>query len=153
MPEIPVSVRGRQYDIACTDDEHEATVTARDMLNHEMQKWVNQEDIGIPHLLIMCALSFADQIRNLERQTEEAKDQLDALRSRCNWMLCATRPDSAESKPDATVQEFEDKEIPDEDYANLTDLADFAEEIATGLEESFGISSDGESDRSPDSDN
>ncbi len=141
MPEIPVSVRGRQYDIACTDDEHEATVTARDMLNHEMQKWVDQEDIGIPHLLIMCALSFADQIRNLERQTEEAKDQLDALRN------------SAESKPDATVQEFEDKEIPDEDYANLTDLADFAEEIATGLEESFGISSDGESDRSPDSDN
>lgn len=141
MPEIPVSVRGRQYDIACTDDEHEATVTARDMLNHEMQKWVDQEDIGIPHLLIMCALSFADQIRNLERQAEEAKDQLDALRN------------SAESKPDATVQEFEDKEIPDEDYANLTDLADFAEEIATGLEESFGISSDGESDRSPDSDN
>ena len=141
MPEIPVSVRGRQYDIACTDDEHEATVTARDMLNHEMQKWVDQEDIGIPHLLIMCALSFADQIRNLERQAEEAKDQLDALLN------------SAESKQDATVQEFEDKEIPDEDNANLTELADFAEEIATGLEESFGISSDGESDRSPDSDN
>lgn len=140
MPEIPVSVRGRQYDIACTDDEHEATVTARDMLNHEMQKWVDQEDIGIPHLLIMCALSFADQIRNLERQSEEAKDQLDALRN------------SAESKQDATVQEFEDKEIPDEDNADLTELADFAEEIATGLEESFGISSDGESDRSPDSD-
>lgn len=140
MPEIPVSVRGRQYDIACTDDEHEATVTARDMLNHEMQKWVDQEDIGIPHLLIMCALSFADQIRNLERQSEEAKDQLDALRN------------SAESKQDATVQEFEDKEIPDEDNADLTELADFAEEIATGLEESFGISSDGKSDRSPDSD-
>ncbi len=133
MPEIPVSVRGRQYDIACTDDEHEATVTARDMLNHEMQRWVDQEDIGIPHLLIMCALSFADQIRNLERQAEEAKGQLDAPRS------------SVESKQDAAIRESEDKEIPDEDYANLTELADFAEEIATGLEESFGIKSEGES--------
>ena len=132
MPEIPVSVRGHQYDIACTDDEHEATVTARDMLNHEMQRWVDQEDIGIPHLLIMCALSFADQIRYLERQAEEAKDQLEALR------------ESTESVKDAPIQKFEDKEIPEESFANLTELADFAEEIATGLEESFGINTETE---------
>lgn len=138
MPEIPVSVRERQYDIACTDDEHEATVTARDMLDHEIQKWVAQEDIGIPHLLIMCALSFADQIRNLERQVEETKDQLEGLRN------------SAESEPSATIHEFEGKEIPEENYANLTELADFAEEIATGLEESFGISNEDESFQSQD---
>ena len=143
MPEIPVSVRGRQYDIACTEDEHEATVTARDMLNHEMQKWVDQEGIGIPHLLIMCALSFADQIRNLERQAEEAKDQLETLRN------------SVESVQDSPTQELEDKEIPEENYADLTDLtelADFAEEIATGLEESFGISTVVESNQSQDTD-
>ena len=132
MPEIPVSVRGRQYDIACTDDEHEATVTARDMLNHEMQRWVDQEDIGVPYLLIMCALSFADQVRNLERQAEEAKDQLEALRK------------STESVKDAPIQKFEDKEIPEESFADLTELADFAEEIATGLEESFGINAETE---------
>lgn len=140
MPEIPVSVRGRQYDIACTDDEHEATVTARDMLNHEMQRWVDQEDIGVPHLLIMCALSFADQVRNLERQAEEAKDQLEALRK------------STESVEDAPIQEFEDKEILEESFADLTELADFAEEIATGLEESFGINTETESNRSHDTD-
>lgn len=140
MPEIPVSVRGRQYDIACTEDEHEATVTARDMLNHEMQKWVDQEEIGIPHLLIMCALSFADQIRNLERQAEEAKDQLETLRN------------SVESVQDSPTQELEDKEIPEENYADLTELADFAEEIATGLEESFGISTVVESNQSQDTD-
>ena len=140
MPEIPVSVRGRQYDIACTDDEHEATVTARDMLNHEMQRWVDQEDIGVPHLLIMCALSFADQVRNLERQAEETKDQLEALRK------------STESVKDAPIQEFEDKEIPEESFADLTELADFAEEIATGLEESFGINTETESNRSHDTD-
>ena len=141
MPEIPVSVRGRQYDIACTDDEHEATVTARDMLNHEMQKWVEQEEIGVPHLLIMCALSFADQIRNLERQAEEAKDQLEALRN------------SVESVQDVPIDELDDKEIPEENFANLTELADFAEEIASGLEESFGISTEDESNRLQDTNN
>ena len=139
MPEIPVSVRGRQYDIACTDDEHEATVTARDMLDHEMQKWVEQEDIGIPHLLIMCALSFADQIRNLERQAEETKDQLEALR------------ESIEPEPLTAFHEL-DKEISEENYVNLSELAEFAEEIAAGLEESFGISNEDESDPSQDID-
>ena len=139
MPEIPVSVRGRQYDIACTEDEHEATVTARDMLDHEMQKWVEQEDIGIPHLLIMCALSFADQIRNLERQAEETKDQLEALRN------------SIEPEPLTAFHEI-DQEISEENYVDLAELADFAEEIAAGLEESFGISNEDESDPAQDID-
>lgn len=140
MPDIPVTVRGRQYDIACTDDEHEATVTARDMLDHEMQRWMPQEEIGIPHLLIMCALSFADQIRNLERQAEETKDQLEALR------------DSLEPASDAAAQEYEDEDIPEENYADLADLADFAEGIAAGLEESFGISNENDLDPSEESD-
>ena len=140
MPDIPVTVRGRQYDIACTDDEHEATVTARDMLDHEMQKWVPQEEIGVPHLLIMCALSFADQIRNLERQAEETKDQLDALRN------------SLESASDAATQESEDMDIPDENYADLGELAEFAEEIASGLEESFGINNEDDLDPPEESD-
>lgn len=141
MPDIPVTVRGRQYDIACTDDEHEATVTARDMLDHEMQKWVPQEDIGVPHLLIMCALSFADQIRNLERQAEETKDQLDALRN------------SLESASDATTQEFDDKDNPEENYVDLGELAEFAEEIASGLEDSFGISNEDDLDPPEETDN
>ena len=124
MPEVVIHVAGREFRIACTEAEAEATNSAAEILNAELRKWAAEnEEAGTPQLLIISALNLASKIKALEDKVRDGEHESADLKTIANAAAADRRKlDDAASALDANAEE-------------LQSIADRAEQLAEELEE------------------
>ncbi|MEL6169044.1 MAG: cell division protein ZapA [Pseudomonadota bacterium] len=125
MPEVKISIGGRDYDVACQEGEEHFLRAAAEMLNTEAMHLVNQ--IGrMPEsrMLLMSGLLLADKTAGVE-------DKFGAMEARLATQeaeLENLRAGAAAAPPGPSEEEI----------AALRALADRAEALAGEVEERAG---------------
>lgn len=77
MPEISVSIGGREFSVSCQDGEEHFLLAAAKMLDTEAQVLVEQIGRLPEHrMLLMAGLMLADRTAGLEDQKRELQDKL-----------------------------------------------------------------------------
>lgn len=83
MPELTISIGGRDFEVACQKGEEHFLQTAAGMLDGEAQVLLGQ--IGrIPEtrMLLMAGLMLADKAAGIEDQLREAQNRLGEMQAR-----------------------------------------------------------------------
>ncbi len=130
MPEVTISIGGRQFDVACQVGEEHYLHTAAKMLDDEAQVLADQ--VGrMPEgrMLLMAGLMLADKAASMEDQVSAVKAQLaerDAEISRLQSM--------AQKEPERIEVPVEPDSVTD----TLAELAARAEALAASVEEKAG---------------
>ncbi|WP_343082140.1 cell division protein ZapA [Ostreiculturibacter nitratireducens] len=91
MPEVKISIGGREFDVACQDGEEHFLHAAAKMLDNEASGLVS--NIGrMPEsrMLLMAGLMLADKTAALEDQLRAAKARAEAVEAK----LASAQPDT-----------------------------------------------------------
>ena len=123
MPEVKVTIGGRDFDVACQQGEEHFLRAAAGMLDTEAQVIMGQ--IGrMPEsrMLLMAGLMLADKTASMEDQLRLAQEKLDALEAE----IANLRANPA--KVEVPV-------IPHEVVDTLAEIAARAEAMADAIEE------------------
>ena len=126
MPEVRVSIGGREFDVACQEGEDHYLRTAAKLLDNEAQ--VLSDQVGrMPEarMLLMAGLLLADKTASVEDRSAEIQAQLDEKEAE----LSALKQSRAE--PD----KVEVPVVPQGVTDTLAELAARAEALAEALEE------------------
>lgn len=126
MPEIRVSIGGRQFDVACQEGEEHYLRTAARLLDDEAQ--VLAEQVGrMPEsrMLLMAGLMLADKTASVEDRAAEIQAQLDERDAEL----------SALKQSQAAPEKVEVPVVPDTVTETLAELAARAEALAASVEE------------------
>lgn len=124
MPEVQISIGGRDFAVACQDGEEQFLHTAAAMLDTEARALSDQ--IGrMPEarMLLMAGLLLADKTAAMEDKMREAEGRANALQSEL---------EAGQSAPPLRV---EVPVIPTEVHDVLGELAARAEALASEIEE------------------
>ena len=123
MPEIYITIGGRQFEVACQEGEESYLHSAAKMLDDEAQ--VLSDQVGrMPEarMLLMAGLSLADKTAGLEEKVKESETQMVELRAKI---------DTLESRPATRV---EVPVVPTEVTDTLAEIAARAESLAEQIE-------------------
>ncbi|MEL6620982.1 MAG: cell division protein ZapA [Pseudomonadota bacterium] len=130
MPEVTISIGGRQFAVACQDGEEHYLHTAAKMLDDEAQ--VLSDQVGrMPEarMLLMAGLmladktaSFEDRVAEVEARLNEREAELEGLRN-----MGAPEPERIEVPV-----------VPESVTETLAELAARAESLAAEVEEKAG---------------
>ena len=72
MPEIKLSIGGRDFEVACQEGEENFLTDAANLLNSESQKLVSQLGrLSESRMLLMAGLMLADRMINAEKSFAE----------------------------------------------------------------------------------
>ncbi|WP_299962275.1 cell division protein ZapA [uncultured Roseobacter sp.] len=126
MPEVTITIGGRQFDVACQVGEEHYLHTAAKMLDDEAQ--VLSDQVGrMPEarMLLMAGLMLADKTASVEDSVAEVQAQLTA----CEAELAALRDSTAEP------ERIEVPVVPQSVTDTLAELAARAEALAASVEE------------------
>ncbi|MEM1073192.1 MAG: cell division protein ZapA [Pseudomonadota bacterium] len=126
MPEVRISIGGRDFDVACQAGEEHYLRTAARMLDDEAQ--VLSDQVGrLPEarMLLMAGLMLADKTASIEDRVAEVQAQLDEAQTE----LGALKSSSAEP------ERVEVPVVPDSVTDTLAELAARAEALAASVEE------------------
>ena len=126
MPEIRVSIGGRDFDVACQDGEEHYLRTAARLLDDEAQ--VLAEQVGrMPEsrMLLMAGLMLADKTASVEDRAAETQAQLDERDAEL----------SALKQAQAEPEKVEVPVVPEAVSETLAELAARAEALAAAVEE------------------
>ena len=126
MPEIRVSIGGRDFDVACQDGEEHYLRTAARLLDDEAQ--VLAEQVGrMPEsrMLLMAGLMLADKTASVEDRAAEIQAQLDEREAEL----------SALKQAQAEPEKVEVPVVPEAVSGTLAELAARAEALAAAVEE------------------
>lgn len=126
MPEIRVSIGGRDFDVACQDGEEHYLRTAARLLDDEAQ--VLAEQVGrMPEsrMLLMAGLMLADKTASVEDRAAEIQAQLDERDAEL----------SALKQAQAEPEKVEVPVVPEAVSETLAELAARAEALAAAVEE------------------
>ena len=129
MPEVTITIGGRDFDVACQAREEHFLKAAAQMLDTEAQTLLSQ--IGrMPEsrMLLMAGLLLADKAAGIEDRLKSMEGRIGALQAE----LEETREKAM------TPQEVEVARIPDEVVDTLAELAARAEAMAETVEEQAG---------------
>ena len=125
MPEVKVTIGGRDFDVACQQGEEHFLRAAAGMLDAEAQVIMGQ--IGrMPdsRMLLMAGLMLADKTASMEDQLRVAQEKLDALEAE----IASLRANPA--KVEVPV-------IPAQVSETLAEIAARAEALAERVEEAL----------------
>ncbi|SPH20945.1 hypothetical protein ASD8599_01686 [Ascidiaceihabitans donghaensis] len=127
MPEVTITIGGREFGVACQEGEEHYLHTAAKMLDDEAQ--VLSDQVGrMPEarMLLMAGLmladktaSFEDRVKEVEAKLEEKEAEIEGLRN-----VAAPEPERIEVPI-----------IPDSVTDTLAELAARAESLAAEVEE------------------
>ena len=127
MPDIRVSVGGREYEVACQSGEEAFLRAAAALLDAETAVLGPQaQRVPETRLLLMAGLMLADRFAGMDDQLKSAEALL--------------------SERDAMIADLQARvggeggagELPDEAFGRLSALADVAEALASAAEEKAG---------------
>jgi len=129
MPEVRISVGGRDFDVACQAGEEHYLRSAAKMLDDEAQ--VISDQVGrMPEsrMLLMAGLMLADKTASFEDRVAEVQAKLDERDAE----LAALREARAEP------EKVEVPVVPQSVTDTLAELAARAEALAASVEEKMG---------------
>ena len=99
MPEIKLSIGGRDFQVACQEGEENFLTDAANLLNSESQKLVSQLGrLSESRMLLMAGLMLADRMINLEKSINEREKQIEQKEIDLEKSISATKA-ASESKP------------------------------------------------------
>ncbi|MEM9577194.1 MAG: cell division protein ZapA [Pseudomonadota bacterium] len=126
MPEVQVSIGGREFEVACQEGEEHYLRTAAKLLDDEAT--VLSDQVGrLPEarMLLMAGLMLADKTASVEDRVAEIQAQLDERDAE----LSALRQQAAEP------EKVEVPVVPQSVTDTLAELAARAEALAAAVEE------------------
>ncbi len=127
MPEIKITVGGREFEVACQAGEEHYLKAAASMLDAESS--VLSSQIGrLPEsrMLLMSGLMLADKTAGLEEQMRTLEEKLAAQQ---------TLIDELRNQPKPEPQRVEVPVIPADLTDSMAELAARAESLAAAIEE------------------
>ena len=127
MPEVTITIGGRQFEVACQAGEEHYLRSAAELLDTEASVLVNQ--IGrMPEsrMLLMAGLLLADK-------TAGAEDQIKSLEKRVAMLEHELA--SSRNQPAPAARTVEVPVVPQEVMDTLAELAARAEAMAQSVEE------------------
>ena len=131
MPEVKISIGGREFEVACQEGEEHFLKSAASLLDAEAS--VLSSQIGrLPEarMLLMAGLMLADKTAGLEEQLRAVEDKVGAQEALLEELRAAPAP--APEKVEVPV-------VPAEVTDTLAELAARAEAMADALEERIGV--------------
>ncbi|MFK7762794.1 MAG: cell division protein ZapA [Roseobacter sp.] len=126
MPEINISIGGRDFEVACQEGEEHYLRTAAKLLDDEAQ--VLSEQVGrLPEarMLLMAGLMLADKTASVEDRAAEIQAQLDEREAEMSALRQAA----------AAPERVEVPVVPQSVTDTLAELAARAEALAASVEE------------------
>lgn len=127
MPEVKVSIGGREFEVSCQEGEEHYLHSAAAMIDAEAS--VLSSQIGrMPEsrMLLMAGLMLADKTAGLEERLSQANEKLTAQEQ----LITEMRDRPAVTEPVAV--------IPPQIFETMAELAARAEAIAAEAEEKIG---------------
>lgn len=127
MPEVKISVGGREFEVACQPGEEHFLRTAAALLDDEAQVLSNQ--IGrLPEsrMLLMAGLMLADKTAGLDEQLRKLEDKLAAQAALIEEMRNAPAP---------VPERIEIPVIPDIITDTFAEIAARTEALAAAIED------------------
>ena len=99
MPEIKLSIGGRDFQVACQEGEEDFLTDAANLLNSESQKLVSQLGrLSEARMLLMAGLMLADRMINLEKSINEREKQIEQKEIDLEKSISAAKV-ASDSKP------------------------------------------------------
>ncbi|MGD9293670.1 MAG: cell division protein ZapA [Roseobacter sp.] len=129
MPEVRITIGGREFDVACQAGEEHYLRTAAKMLDEEASVLTSQAGrMPESRMLLMAGLMLADKTASVEDRAAEIQAQLDEREAE----LSALRQQRAEP------EKVEVPVVPQAVTDTLAELAARAEALAASVEEKRG---------------
>ncbi|MGA9253915.1 MAG: cell division protein ZapA [Roseobacter sp.] len=126
MPEVRVSIGGRDFDVACQEGEEHYLRTAAKLLDDEARVLAEQAGrMPEARMLLMAGLMLADKAASVEDRAAEVQAQLDEREAE----LSALKASRAEP------EKVEVPVVPQAVTDTLAELAARAEALAASVEE------------------
>jgi cell division protein ZapA len=123
MPEVTISIGGRQFAVACQEGEESYLYSAAKMLDDEAQVLAEQAGrMPEARMLLMAGLMLADKTGDVEAALAEREAELEGLRT-----MGAPEPERIEVPV-----------VPQAVTETLAELAARAEALAADIEEKAG---------------
>lgn len=132
MPEIKISIGGREFEVACQLGEEHFLKSAAQLLDNEAT--VLSSQIGrLPEarMLLMSGLMLADKTAGLEEQMRALETKLGAQEALLEELRSAPAPEP---------ERVEVPVVPAEVNDTFAELAARTEAMASALEERLGVS-------------
>ncbi len=125
MPQIEITIGGRNFEVACQDGEEQFLMTAAAMLDVEASSLSTQVGrMPESRMLLMAGLLLADRTAGLEDKVREAESKLAQVQAQLD-----DTPTQA-----TTTERVEVPVIPSEVISKLSEIANRAEAIAGDVE-------------------
>ena len=123
MPQVEITIGGRNFEVACQEGEEQFLMTAAAMLDVEASSLSTQ--IGrMPEsrMLLMAGLLLADRTAGLEDKVREAEGKLAQVQAQLD------------NKATAAPERIEVPVVPTETIENMAEIAAQAEALADQIE-------------------
>lgn len=127
MPEVPIQIGGRSFNVACQEGEEHFLHSAAGLLDNEAKALMEQ--IGrLPEarMLLMAGLMLADKHAGAEDQMKSMEDKIAQQEA---WI------EELQNRPRPEPERMEVAVIPNEVSETLAELAARAEALAEAAEE------------------
>lgn len=133
MPEVPIQIGGRTFNVACQEGEEHFLNAAASLLDNEAKALMDQ--IGrLPEsrMLLMAGLMLSDKHAGAEDQMKQMEDKVAQQEA---WI------EELQSRPAPEPERMEVAVIPDQVTESLAELAARAEALAEAAEEKLRAAS------------
>lgn len=109
MPEMTITIGGRDYQVACQDGEEEYLLTAARMVDREASQLIDQMGrLPEARMLLMAALMVADKVAGLEEQLRSAEERAIAAERLAEEARANPRTVEVPVVPQIVVDSFEE---------------------------------------------
>ena len=126
MPEVTITIGGRNYAVACQEGEEQYLLSAARLLDLEAAALGTQASaLPEPRLLLMAGLMLADKTAAMQDKLREAEDKMAEKEAELEQMRNAPQPEP---------KTIEVPVVPDGVNDTLAELAARAEALADQME-------------------
>ena len=127
MPEVTITIGGRQFSVACQEGEESYLHTAAKMLDDEVQV-LSEQVVRMPEsrMLLMAGLMLADKTAGVEDRITEVQGQLRDRDAEIEGLKTMSAPEP---------ERIEIPVVPQSVTETLAELAARAEALAAEVEE------------------
>lgn len=131
MPEVKISIGGREFEVACQAGEEHFLKSAAQLLDNEASVLASQIGrLPAERMLLMAGLMLADKTAGMEEQMQALESKLSAQDALIEELR---------ARPEPEPQKVEVPVVPSEVTDTLAEMAARAESLASSFEERLGV--------------